>query len=467
MENLDPKNLKKLNMEQVNDVPILADLKCSSIFGFNLIFPYVIALILLFSGIFIAKPIYYSNFVEKVSIVDEKYTSEVTISKINQLDRFINVHASFNNVSSSQFLFSGDYHAITTLKEDTIFKLEEKTNNTMINVNNQVTDKIHLYSDYALFYDTLQLSLNLQSNVALPNAINIYVRKGNPNYSFMINIIKVVLSFIVAVYIVLGAKKVASRQLMLEQNLSFMVLSALIIFIDPFITLHLFYPLRFNQIRHLISRDIFVSYFIFFICYIYSLIGVEPSQDKTIPLLLPYMIGITYFVSVLATDTSFGGYRMLGSQFDPLTDQLFLNATIFFCYSAFFVYYLFISIKKIFTTSSIDKNRAINYFIASFPTVIVMEIYYSVLVFTNILKNTAYYELIPLAFYTCSVLVFWGLMSQIHEGDRYLYQNADRDNLKEEDNENPIGIDTENIPELPDNFDVEEEKKEENLVKNE
>ena len=136
MENLDPKNLKKLNMEQVNDVPILADLKCSSIFGFNLIFPYVIALILLFSGIFIAKPIYYSNFVEKVSIVDEKYTSEVTISKINQLDRFINVHASFNNVSSSQFLFSGDYHAITTLKEDTIFKLEEKTNNTMINVNN-------------------------------------------------------------------------------------------------------------------------------------------------------------------------------------------------------------------------------------------------------------------------------------------------------------------------------------------
>ena len=126
-------------------------------------------------------------------------------------------------------------------------------------------------------------------------------------------------------------------------------------------------------------------------------------------------------------------------------DHIIMTFTSFIAFSLFFLYYLFISIKTIIKKQNLEKQRALNYTISSLPFIVGMEVYYGISAFTDIVRNSAFEEVFPLAMFSGCVLVLKCIHRTVKKSERGLYTTPD----SKENQDNQFGIETENIPSLP------------------
>ena len=444
----DSKDLKNVGMASVNDFPIEADYGFTKFCGITKILSFSIAAILVILCFIFAKPTILIHRSDEIPLIDDKYQVDFTIDDISSVNRLLHISAFLENLKEANITFRSEMALTATSDEQLVFTLSDINNNSVLqnsNIQKNSLDLYHIFTDYNLNYDTLSLSLAFETKMEMPKNVSLLIEKGNSLYSLEIISLRCLLALIFAIPIAFSIRDFAKGEMMFEQQLTLAVLCFSMVYADPLAAINLYYPMSFNHMRELIVKDLYICFFIFYILTLYTIIGLEPGVEKMSKLGIPYMFCLIFLVAVMAIDSTFGGSRIFGNTLDPVYDYKLMTFTSFIAFSLFFLYYLFISIKTIIKKQNLEKQRALNYTISSLPFIVGMEVYYGISAFTDIVRNSAFEEVFPLAMFSGCVLVLKCIHRTVKKSERGLYTTPD----SKENQDNQFGIETENIPSLP------------------
>ena len=447
MEDLkDTKSLKNVGMSTVNDFPIEADYNFFKFCGISKFLIYFLSFILIFLCLFLAKPTTLIRKIQEIPFIDDKYQADFTIDDISPLNRLLHISCFFNNVKKDNLTFKTEMTLTATNDEQLAFSLADINNETTLNViENNETELYHIFSDNKLNYDLLSLQLSFESKDDMPKNVTLLIEKGNSVYSLEVICIRCVLALIFAVPFALSLKDFIKGNMMIEQSLTLAVLSLCMVYVDPISALNLYYPMSFNHVRVLFVNNTCISLFIFYILTMYELIGLEPGAEKLTKLSIPYIFCLIYFVIGMSVDTSFNNSRVFGNTINLDYDYHLTAMSHFVGFSAFFVFYLILAIKKIILTQGIDKQRAINYTIISFPFLLGLEIFFLISSFTFMIRDTSFEEIVPLALFSGCLLLYKSIFRNVKKTDRGLYTKPES---SKENDDNQLGVEAENVPAL-------------------
>ena len=381
------------NNDKYEDFPLLCDFHSSKTSAFHRIFPYIIIIISILMSLYFPETC--THFTHPIEL-NKNNQVNVTYSNISPLNSFIDVYVipKANNkeeipINSSIFTFN--------IKNNTVV---ESTNSTIISTFHKKTQIMRFN---ILKFDKINFVISFNST---SNLSQIEVVTANNKFQLAYILFEAFLSIISLFYLIDFLININSTNVItFEQNLSVGLAMFLLGFCDFLGFVDMFSSGFINVLRKLLLRDIFYSYYFFYISAIFVYFYRDPTEMPSLSVAIPFAVMLCTMLFLMGTAAciNFNHMTEYNPLFSgPLSDFNSYEIGMFTCYVVVFLYHFFEGKKEKKPTTS---TRFENYQRMTLPFIVILGITFVIGIF---IPENSFASFVPLT------IIFSSSISLIH-----------------------------------------------------
>ena len=333
--------------------------------------------------------------VRNLTAIGPQQTIQCTLLKILPVSEIISLRLRFDNVKTESMSFSGDLK-LTCAKGDVAkYSLDSPVVYNGLVVENGKSHPMWLFYHDMLDYDTLHLSLTVQSPMEGQRAILEWT-VVDTKYSLIVTAARLVLSLCLLPSIILCCIEMMSSSVVLERQLTMGLGLAVVCYNDPAFGLHMFFPSRVWCVWCAVCRDIMFAYGTFYCVCLLSSFSNWRFGVRTLG-----FAGFCALVLLVIEDV-----RSIGTGAPILLSAVDLRSLGTLSVGDIFLFDVFVGViiaclPRAFThVKHADQQRLILYTISLLVYILICAVYIFIDKLTNLFVTTLSREIISMSIFT-------------------------------------------------------------------